>query len=244
MSFRAAVRSRLWRIRQRCCEALSIDRYSRPSQHDLDRKLERYLDFDGGFFLEAGAHDGFEQSNTYYFERLRGWRGILVEPVPELYERCRKRRGRSRVVQAALVADDYREATVEMNVAGLMSVTKHAFGDEAKRLEHLRNAVDMRQCSPEGSRTIAVPAMTLSQIIDREAGGREIDLLSLDVEGAEQMALAGLDRRRHSPRFLCVEAREPATVIALMASTHELVEVLTERGRYQDLLFRRRGDSR
>ena len=34
-----------------------------------------------GFFVEAGADDLVEDSNTLYFEIERGWTGILVEPV-------------------------------------------------------------------------------------------------------------------------------------------------------------------
>ncbi len=190
--------------------------------------------------MEAGANDGFSQSNTYYFERLRGWRGILIEPVPELFARCKRLRRRSRVVQAALVAPDHEGETIEMEVAGLMSVTHDAFGDPVKRQEHVERAIQMEQCGPGGSHTISVPAMTLNEILDREAPGREIDLLSLDVEGAELVALAGLDRKRHSPRFICVEAREPGVVLAMLAPTHELAEVLVDSGRYQDLLLRRR----
>ena len=64
--------------RRRLCEAVGIRRYSRLALDGLDAKLEQHLDFDGGFFVEAGANDGLTQSNTYYFERWRGWRGLLV----------------------------------------------------------------------------------------------------------------------------------------------------------------------
>jgi len=36
--------------------------------NDLDKKIERYLDFDNGFFVELGANDGVNQSNTLFFE--------------------------------------------------------------------------------------------------------------------------------------------------------------------------------
>ena len=32
-----------------------------------------------GFFLESGALDGETRSNTLFFERFRGWRGLLIE---------------------------------------------------------------------------------------------------------------------------------------------------------------------
>lgn len=233
------IRSFFGRGRRAGCEAVGIGRYSRPALHDLDSKLERYLDMDGGFFVEAGANDGFQQSNTYYFERLRRWRGVLIEPIPELAEKCRRLRWRSRVVCAALVEPDYPEAEIEMEFAGLMSVSKGAFGDEARARAHLQAA---RSSGIDEGRAYSVRtrARMLSEIPDEAAIGCEIDLLSLDVEGAELSALAGLDRRRHSPIYICVEARDPEAVRRLLFDTHDLVEVLTDAGSYQDLLFRRR----
>ena len=83
------LRLRLDRARRRRHAAGREDPLSRPALHGMDRKLDELLDRDGGFFVEAGGNDGYTQSNTYWLERFRGWRGILVEPMPELYEMCR-----------------------------------------------------------------------------------------------------------------------------------------------------------
>ena len=40
-------------------------------KNDLDIKLEKYLNFSNGFFIELGAHDGITQSNTYYYEKKK-----------------------------------------------------------------------------------------------------------------------------------------------------------------------------
>ena len=90
-------------LRARLFERLGSERFSRPALFDLDARLEALLPPGPGIFVEAGAHDGYTQSNTYFLERRRGWSGVLVEAVPELAERARRRRPRSRVVQAALV---------------------------------------------------------------------------------------------------------------------------------------------
>lgn len=50
------------------------------SLNELDKKLEIYLDIDNGYFVELGANDGVNQSNTLFFERFRGWKVILIEP--------------------------------------------------------------------------------------------------------------------------------------------------------------------
>src|SRR5688572_8197056 len=71
-----AIRLPLARARRTVCEAVGISRYSWMALNGLDRRLARHLDFDGGVFVEAGANDGVEQSNTYYFEKIRHWRGL------------------------------------------------------------------------------------------------------------------------------------------------------------------------
>lgn len=228
----------LLRLRRRAAESAGLDWYSRPALNGLDRKLERWLDFDGGFFVEAGAYDGFAQSNTYYLEKFRGWRGILVEPLPELCARCRRERSHSVVVNAALVGPDHPHPDIEVRFAGLMSVSAGAFGDAESCRRHLE--AGLRQKGVAGTYAVLVPARTLGAIIADQAGDRTVDLLSLDVEGAELAALSGLDLAGHAPRFICVEARQPAAVLELLASSYEQVAVLFDSGTHQDLLFRRK----
>jgi FkbM family methyltransferase len=232
------LKTRLKRLRRRVAETIGIERYSRPALHDLDRKLARVVGDAPGFFIEAGANDGFTQSNTYYLERIRGWQGILIEPIPELCARCRRERPRSVVVQAALVAPDFPQGEIEMSYAGLMSVSAGAFGDATARQRHVE--IGLQQHDVGAGYTVRVPARTLSSIIEAEARGREVDLLSLDVEGAELSALAGLELPRHAPRWICVEARDIQAVTTVLGSWYQPPEVLSDNGTHRDLLFRRR----
>ena len=39
------------------------------------------------FFIQIGAHDGKTNDYIYPVARELGWRGILVEPIPYLFER-------------------------------------------------------------------------------------------------------------------------------------------------------------
>lgn len=228
------LRQSLKRARRSLCEAVGILRYSRPAQHDLDRRLERHLDHDGGVFIEAGANDGVRQSNTYYFEKIRGWTGLLVEPVPELAAECRRNR-RAPVVEAALAAADLPGATVELQVAGLMSTVTGALGDAAATAAHVATGLAVQGLRE--TRRLRVPARTLSALIDEVRLRLPIDLLSLDVEGAEPAALRGLDLARHAPRFICVEARDPAELDAILGARYRLREVLTDLGSRSDLLY-------
>ena len=49
--------------------------------NQLDKKMLDYINFSNGFFIECGANDGVNQSNTWYFEKYLNWHGILIEPL-------------------------------------------------------------------------------------------------------------------------------------------------------------------
>lgn len=223
--------------RRRWHEWRGSDRYSRPALHDLDRKLERHLDFDRGYFVEAGAHDGFTQSNTYYFERLRGWRGVLIEASPGLCAQCRRRRPAAITVHAALVGPEHAGPTILLREAGLMSLVSGAQDTEAGE-RHLARARQFGQTVSD--RPIEVPAATLDRVLSMAGAPAEFDLLSLDVEGHEPAVLRGIDLTRWRPRWLCVEVRDRTAVGAAIDKFYELAEVLHQETEYKDLLFRRR----
>lgn len=233
-----AIRKRLSLWRRRGFEALGQDRYSRPGLNGLDRRIERWVDRDGGCFIEAGANDGYLQSNTYYLERRRGWHGLLVEPLPTAAARCRIERPHSIVIQAALVAPTFTDATIPIQMAGLMSVSGDKWEHAIEREEWMAIAREVQNLKE--SPVLQVPARTLSSLIDEAQLPAEIDLLSIDVEGAEQSAIQGLDLTRHAPRFICIETHDTQAMDAVLASRYDMVEVLTDEGSYQDRMYRRR----
>ncbi len=225
-----------WRLRgrrnlRRLFERAGSARLSRPALHGMDAKLDELLDQDGGTFVEAGGFDGYTQSNTYYLERFRGWRGILVEPMPDLAAEARLNRPGARVFQCALVSDDFENDEIEMDFGELMSTVQGVHEDNW--------AAQGIALGWRDQRVERVPARTLSQILDA-AGFGEVDLLSLDVEGYEAQALGGLDLDRHAPRWIVVEMHD------LAAGRAEIGPLLNERyvehGQLSplDVLYRRR----
>jgi FkbM family methyltransferase len=192
----------------------------------LDRKLEQHLDFDRGIFVEAGANDGLSQSNTAYFEASRGWQGLLVEPIPELAERCRINRPRSIVENCALVPLARHGQPVSMTYCGLMSVVDGSWPDPRAERAHVETGLQVQAL--ERSYQLTVPGRSLSALLD-EHRIRRVDLLSLDVEGCERQALEGLDFARHRPRFILVEARFRADIDAVLLPLYNVRAELSER---------------
>ncbi len=225
------LRLRLERARKARRAAGADDPVSHPALHDMDRKLDALLDLDGGYFVEAGANDGYTQSNTYWLERFRGWSGLLVEPMPELHALCREERPGATVVQAALVPAGHPDPTVTMRFADLMSTV---VGEHEDRSRTALGTVTGWRDPYE----TAVPARTLSALLD-EIGAPEVDLLSLDLEGYEPSGLQGLDFERHAPRWILVEVHDEATGRAPIEDVLGERYVLHDRLSPLDLLYRR-----
>jgi len=203
-----------------------------PAQFDLDKRLEaEYLNFDNGFFIEAGAADGISQSNTYYFAKERGWKGILIEPVEQEYLRCCANRTESYVYRGALVSEANKHLkTVTLSYCGIMTTVKGALGNEDLEAKHIQGGEKLLNLN---SYEFSAPAFTLNSILARWARmgpAPHINLLSLDVEGYESEAIQGLDLRRHCPDYILVEHhyQAPETFERHIQNTHVLCSKVTD----------------
>ena len=94
------------------------------SLNDLDMKTEKYLDFNDGYFVELGANDGVNQSNTLYFEKFRGWHGVLIEPyLPNFNRLIRNRNSANFCKNAACVGPSYKNEKITLAYSNLMTST-------------------------------------------------------------------------------------------------------------------------
>ena len=209
-------------------------RATKPSSfalNELDLKLAEWLaNQRGGWFIEAGANDGVAQSNTLYFERYLGWRGLLVEPIPPLAEACRRNRPKAIVESAALVPFDFAGDTVEMRYCNLMSMVKGGMRSAAEERDHIAAGCAVQQVA---TYEVVVPACPLQSILDRH-GITTADLLVLDVEGFEAKVLQGIDFARFAARYLLIEARYRDEVEAVLAGRYTAVATLS----HHDVLYR------
>lgn len=210
---------------RRCYRLLSVNGMANEmlephfrAQYGEDRILwQVFRGRRSGYFIEIGAFDGVTLSNTFFFEQV-GWCGLLIEPIPKMYERAVAARPRSRVVHAALGA------------RGSRGTAKFTFTKKVGVLSFLKTDPEhLERCRREGAELIEVevPLTTVGDLLMEEQRspaltgspwspekGWQIDFVSIDVEGMELEVLDGFDLGLFRPRILVIE-NERATGAAL-----------------------------
>lgn len=158
------------------------------SQAGQDLVVDRLLrGKTGGVFVDVGGFDGVTGSNSLFFEQFRGWRGVLVEPVPANLARAAAVR-RCPCLPFA-VAD--RDGTADLIVVdrGFVQMSGLAQTYDPGLLDRVR--ADPRHAET----TVTVETRTLARIMD-DAGIAEADFVSLDIEGGELAVLEGFPFHR------------------------------------------------
>jgi FkbM family methyltransferase len=157
-------------------------------RYPLDLKLLPYLStYKKGFYVEAGANDGITQSNTMLLEKEHGWTGLLIEPSLKAYQICKQNRSSNNIIINCALVSTEETKTVKGDFDGILMASINGERNSRQDLN------------------IEVPSYTLSQIV-KENNIKEIDFMSLDVEGYELEVLKGIDlSARWSPKVFLIE---------------------------------------
>lgn len=166
-------------------------RYSQGQQEELIRHF--FGDRRDGFFVDIGCYDYRKASTTYYLEKHLGWSGIGVDAQKKYANGWKYFRPKSRFFVYAVT--DKSGETISFLQADGFSATDL----DTRNLEHWQEKVGFEPVE------ITVPTITINDLLDRE-GVERFDFLSMDINGAEPIALAGFDIERFRPELVHVEA--------------------------------------
>lgn len=144
----------------------------------------------GGFFVEFGAADGHNLSNSWLLEKRFGWKGILSEPARCWHEKLAK--NRSCLVDHRCVWSRT-GASLEFNeVAEISTVT--GFGQDDAHHQARQKAVQY-----------AVPTISLMDLMAESNAPSDPDYLSIDTEGSEFEILSHFDFQKYPFKVITCE---------------------------------------
>lgn len=174
------------------------------SQFQEDKILNKFFPRQNGTCIEIGGFDGITGSTTYFFEK-RGWKCLVVEPIPQLYNKILTNRKCIVVNCAASNIAEKRDFFIAEGVEMLSSLTPD----------------ENRIINEKGSLSkIVVQCMTLDSILEQHKIDK-IDFMTIDVEGHELEVLNGFSLARFQPEILIIEdgtfGSNPAVKNYLMA---------------------------
>lgn len=155
--------------------------------NDLDKKMLEYINFQNGFYVDCGANDGVNQSTTWYYEKYLNWRGLLVEPIPSVFNELKKNRNKNNFFEnSALTSRDHKEQNTNF------------YYDEK---DTLTGSVDKR----ETTKKIIVKLNTFDQVFEKINYTGKINFFSLDVEGNEFKVLDGINFDKYNIEYMLIE---------------------------------------
>ncbi|MGA9779980.1 MAG: FkbM family methyltransferase [Limisphaerales bacterium] len=150
--------------------------------------------------VDVGANDGFKGSNAYPFV-ARGWRAVLIEPHPVVFDRLQRRFACDPKVTCLHLAcsDMVGELPLYLGTDGDAPSLSTLCADDNPEFRRGRPMDKM----------IMVKVDTLSNVLATLQIPCDIGLLTVDAEGMDYEVLRGLDFSRWWPRIIITEDYAP-----------------------------------
>jgi len=151
-----------------------------------------------GRYLDVGAYHPFRHSNTAFFW-LKGWTGVNVDANPKTISLLNKYRKGDQNIWAAVITD--KEISQGCKSVDLI-LPKSSSGDiEISGI----GTVDASQVQDNNQvLKISVPAKSINQILI-ENNLKELDLLSIDIEGYDEIVIRDFDFGYCVPKMIVIE---------------------------------------
>ena len=153
-----------------------------------------------GYFVDIGANNGINLSNTYVLEKNYDWKGLCVEVDDNLFDELKQNRkcnvvnecvysisGEVKTLQVPLVNEIPEGNSMLIRIKD-NPVSNNAFINQFREY-----------------RTYNKISKTLNDIFKENNVPEVIDYMSIDIEGADYDALLGLDFTKYRINFITIE---------------------------------------
>lgn len=189
--------------------------YPYYSRHGQDKFLNEkiFKNKQHGIFVDLGAYDGVESSNTLFFEESLKWNGICVEPLPKAFEKLKKNRNCLCINKCALGSDGiYSFMHVNPKICP-PSPREPGRTSNYEKMSGLVNFYDPKHrkiiddvvSKYGGNKTILkIECENINSIL-KQLNSNYIDLFSIDTEGSELDILKQINFEKFNIKAIVTE---------------------------------------
>lgn len=144
-----------------------------------------------GAYVDIGSWHPINASNTYYFY-LRNWKGICIDPNPELKLLYKQFRPKDNFINAGI---------------GMSNTCMEYFMlEESSMNTFSRDFIEKHQLESKILKKITVPLYSLKEILDQSLEKNDrLDFFDIDVEGLDLEVLKTNDWVKYRPKVIVIE---------------------------------------
>ena len=145
-----------------------------------------------GYFIEFGATNGVDLSNSYILEKKFNWDGILAEPSRNWHKELRANRTSHIDTDCVWKKSGEKLLFLEADIGEYSTLSKTANND---RNFHKRKRAQKYD----------VTTISLNDLLSKHKAPTEIDYLSIDTEGSEYEILEDFDFNKYNIKIVTCE---------------------------------------
>ena len=150
-------------------------------------------------FLEFGATDGLELSNSFMLENTLNWSGVLSEPSPQWHEVLKENRKYTKIIKKCIWSESGKILDFFMSDRGNFS-TLNEFIDSDKYSMPLNT-----ESRKKAGKLINVETISLNDVIKEYFNNTSPSYISIDTEGSEFKILESFNFKKYRPKVFTVE---------------------------------------
>ena len=150
-------------------------------------------------FLEFGATDGLELSNSFMLENTLNWRGALSEPSPQWHKALKENRKNTKIITKCIWSETGKNLDFYMSDKGVFSTLNDFVNSDKNSMPG--NTKERKR----SGKIIKVETISLNDVIKNYFNDIPPSYISIDTEGSEYMILNSFNFENYRPKVFTIE---------------------------------------
>ena len=150
-------------------------------------------------FLEFGATNGIDLSNSYILKKKMNWSGYLSEPSPQWHEELKKNRPNDKIITDCIWSKTGESLDFFVSDVGVLSTI-----NDFKESDKVSMPGNTNQRIKSG-KVISVKTISLNDVILKLFKSNSPTYISIDTEGSEYEIIKSFNFKKFRPKIFTIE---------------------------------------